>query len=510
VTRSVSQILERVAIVAEPRYATPRNADRRTLGPEVGRIMERLGTPPMPWQQSTLDVAYELDEEATEAASTAAGTFQPRLYYREPRLTVPRQSGKTQKALARHVDRHVNGPGRGWGRRPMTAYLAQTAMDSQDKMLEEWVPMLEDSDLIENVEQVIRSNGRASIRWNPPGGRIVTAPPSRKGGHGKTKMGMVDLDEAFAYLDGSAEQGLRPAMITAVCPQIWIVSTAGDATSVYLWGKVDDGRARCDTAEYGRVCYTEYSAAPGSDPSDPAVWAACMPALGHTISLEAIQAEFDSLPLDEFRRAYLNEWTTSAARIIPAAAWAACYAPESEPVGRLVISADASPSLTNPTATITVSGRNAAGKVHHEITGRLTPDGVVMDNRPGRDWVAARIGELTGSNRQVDRVLVDPTGPLGSILPDIREASYVNVELIDAQTMASACGRLHQDIMTGDVAHLGQAALDAAVDGAAKRTLLDRWAWTRRTSAEDISPLVAMTIGHWDVVSNPSGPLRMG
>jgi hypothetical protein len=40
---------------------------------------------------------------------------------------------------------------------------------------------------------------------------------------------------------------------------------------------------------------------------DPGTWRACMPAIGHTVSEQAVRAELDRLDRLEFRRAYLNQ-----------------------------------------------------------------------------------------------------------------------------------------------------------------------------------------------------------
>jgi hypothetical protein len=42
-----------------------------------------------------------------------------------------------------------------------------------------------------------------------------------------------------------------------------------------------------------------------------------------------------------------------------------------------------------------------------------------------------------------------------------------------------------------------QPELSAALAGATKRSLGDAWAWSRRNSAVDISPLVAATLALW-------------
>ena len=45
--------------------------------------------------------------------------------------------------------------------------------------------------------------------------------------------------------------------------------------------------------------------------------------------------------------------------------------------------------------------------------------------------------------------------------------------------------------------HRGQRELTDAIKGAGRRSLGDQWAWARRLSTADISPLVAVTLASW-------------
>jgi hypothetical protein len=47
-----------------------------------------------------------------------------------------------------------------------------------------------------------------------------------------------DIDEAFSQVDDTVEGSMRPAMATRRNAQLWVISTAGDAQSKYLWRKV--------------------------------------------------------------------------------------------------------------------------------------------------------------------------------------------------------------------------------------------------------------------------------
>ena len=63
--------------------------------------------------------------------------------------------------------------------------------------------------------------------------------------------------------------------------------------------------------------------------------------------------------------------------------------------------------------------------------------------------------------------------------------------------MAAACGQLADAVTQGTIRHIGQATLVDAIRGAKVRPLGDAWAWGRRVSSVDISPLVAVTNARW-------------
>jgi phage terminase large subunit-like protein len=269
-----------------PRWSTART-DRPTRGGEVAAIAEQLGTPLMPWQRHVVDVAFETDPVTG------------RLVYREVRLTVPRQSGKTTLMLAIMLHRCLM---MGDGQR--VGYTAQTGQAARLKFTDDHVPVVVGS-IFGRQAQVRRSNGSEAIRWKNGSLWSVLA-TTETAGHG-SQLDLAIIDEAFAQPNDRLEQGFKPAMVTRPQPCLWVVSTAGDVSSNYLNAKIDDGRERVDRGLTEGVAYFEWSAEQGADPADEQVWLGCMPALGHTIGVEAIRADFESMRLVEFRRAYLNQ-----------------------------------------------------------------------------------------------------------------------------------------------------------------------------------------------------------
>jgi hypothetical protein len=102
---------------------------------------------------------------------------------------------------------------------------------------------------------------------------------------------------------------------------------------------------------------------------------------------------------------------------------------------------------------------------------------------------------------------VDPKSPAASLISDLNQRLNFEVTEVTANEHAQACGMLY-DAATADtptLRHLGTPELDAAIKGALKRTLGDAWAWARKTSTVDVSPLVAVTLAHWGSITRRPG-----
>lgn len=424
-----------------------------------------LGTPLMPWQRHVLDVALEMDPATGHLA------------YREVDLTVPRQSGKTLLLLCLMVHRALS-----FGSRQNILYTAQTRNDARKKWQKEHVYTLEHSPFAPMIS-VGYNNGNEHILWQNGSTHGIVA-PTEKASHGET-LDLGAIDEAFAQVDARVEQAMRPAMITRPDAQLWVVSTAGTDKSVYLRGKVEAGRARCDLGLTDAVAYFEWSAPEDSDPADPATWWGCMPALGHTVQERAIRTEYESMDSPEFRRAYLNQWPDAFPidAVIDSATWGALKDAGSATEDPVSFAADVTPDRSY--ASIAVAGRRRDGRMHIEV----------VENARGTEWVVPRLLELR-SKWNPCAIAVDGAGPAGSLIASL-EAAGVEVLKPSARDAARACGALYDAAIQGQLRHRDQPELNAALAGAKRRELGDAWAWARKNVAVDISPLVAVTLAAW-------------
>lgn len=467
-----------------PRFGTPRDPSRATLGPRVVRVAEMLGTPLMPWQAHVADVALEIDPETGLLA------------YQQIVLVVPRQSGKTVLLLCAMVHR-----AQGFGARQRVLYAAQDRNHAREKWEEEHVKTLEGSAL-RPLFTVRKSNGSEKIRWRNGSTHGITA-ATETAGHGDT-LDLGVIDEAFAHVDARLEQGMSPTMITRPQPQIWIVSTAGTDKSVFLRGKVDSGRARCEAGvRRSSVAYFEWSAPTEADPEDPATWRGCMPALGFTQSEAAVSAQLELLGLAEFRRAFLNQWPDDIPvgwQVIGRDEWDPLVDAESEIVSRVAFAV--ATNLDRTWSAVAAAGLRLDGRLHVEV----------MAHEPGTDWVVPWLAE-----RQLRwdpcATVIHASGPAGSLIADAEKDTpeRAGLEILKPTGLESAhaCGQLYDRVVKPkdwEPAQPGQIwepslrfmpnpALNAAMAASRKKVLADQWVWDRRTPGAEL--LEAVTLAGW-------------
>ena len=415
----------------------------------------------MPWQQLVADVGGELLPDGRPA-------------YREVIFSVPRQCGKTLLLLVFELDRALS-----WGRPQRVIYSAQTGRDAREKLLEDQAPLILHSPLKAAIQQVIRVNGGEGILLKG-GSRISVVASGESAGHGKT-IGLGVIDEAFDDTDSRREQALKPAMRTVPDAQLLIASTMGTDASLFLNQKVELGRAAAvEDRNDSRVAYFEWSAPEDCDIADPLTWLGCTPAIGHTIELDAVRAEYESnlATPGEFRRFALNQRTASDERVIPLEKWRAVCSRDVQPDGQVTFALDCNPERSWSSVAV------------------ADPDGncELLDHERGTGWLVPRAQSL--AQKWGAAFAIDPASPAGAFIAQLEQAG-VNVIPIGGQEFHKACGAFFDAVGDGTVRVRIKAELDAACAAAKKRPIGDAWAWARKTTATDISPLVAVTIAYW-------------
>jgi hypothetical protein len=417
----------------------------------------------MPWQRLVADVGGELLDNGAPA-------------FREVWFTVPRQSGKTTLVLSWEADRCLS-----WPKPQRVIYSAQNGNEAAKKLTTEQGPLLRNSKLAPALEQLYKGAGNEAVVWHN-GSRIDILRDSESAGHGKT-LDLAVIDEAFADIDDRREQALIPAMATRWDAQILGCSTAGTDASVYLRRKFAAGRAAAERGDTTGIAFFEWSADDGADADDPATWWSCMPALGHTITEAVVRHARQTMTDGEFRRAFLNQWTSTEDRVIPLDAWeSACAGDHAVAEQRMVYAVEATPERSH-----------AAVGVSDGVTVEL------VEHRAGVGWAADRIAEMVARRRAP--VAIDPAGPAGYLVGELVRRG-VNVVEVGGREVAQACASFFDAVNDGALHVRRHPSLDSAAASASKRSAGDAWVWARRNSSGDVSPLFAVTLARHAATSH--------
>ncbi|MEV0902896.1 terminase, partial [Actinoplanes sp. NPDC049802] len=276
--------------------------------------------------------------------------------------------------------------------------------------------------------------------------------------------------------------------------QAVMISNQGDARAVVLRSLRKDALRYIETGEGDwRLGLFEYSAPAGTDPMDPAGWAAANPQLGRgrmdydTIRSSAIKAVAkDADP--EQRTGFLTEvLCMDVPNLDPAinpAAWAACLdvGDLSGARSRLAACVDLSPDGQH--ATLAVAAVLADGRVRVEAAKAWEgPGAAAALERELPEWVARVRPQVLGW------LPAGPAAAVAATLADRRKAGRrgwpppgVTVTEIRAETPA-VCMGLAELVTANGVAQSGQTLLDHQVGHAGKRTRGDgAWVFDRSTT----------------------------
>lgn len=314
---------------------------------------------------------------------------------------------------------------------------------------------------------------------------------ARSGGSGRGFSGdLVVLDEAMILPAGSLG-ALFPTMaarenVTVGGPQVWYAGTAGlgdDRSEVFA--RVRDrglvGAARLFYSEWSAGEHDDH-AAQDVDLDDKAEWWRSNPAMYGSkprISEEFIESERGALPDEQFARERLCIWGGAGAqKPIDPDKWAALGDPKSQPASAIALAVDMPPE--GKRASIARAGLRKDGKAHVEV-----------DTRSGTSWAVARLAELSKKRNAV--VVVDGASRAAALIAPLTEAG-AHVVVYSTRQLTTACSSFVTKVDENTLRHAAQPELAIAVDAARRRKVGDAWAWHRRDTSADISPLVAATL----------------
>lgn len=461
----VARGAQRPRICWVPEYASSTGAEAIELCRLAGLILD-------PWQEFVLDSALGEDADGNWSAF-------------EVGVEAPRQNGKNGIIEGRELAGLFL-----LGERLIihSAHEFATSLEAFRRLLE----LIESTpEFVRHVKRVSRAHGEEGIELLN-GQRIRFRTRTKGGGRGFTGDCVI-LDEAMELPD-SAIGALMPTVSARPNPQIWYTGSAVDQEiheNGVVFARV---RERALRGNDPALAYFGWSP-PLEKPdevtpamaSDPDVWAQANPALGIRITEEHVAREQRSMAPRTFavERLGVGDWpsTEESDELISHEMWSACADEDSEALDPVTFAFDVTPDRSR--SAIGVAGERGDGLSHIEVT----------DHRAGTAWVVDRAEELL-QRHGVDEIYCDANGPAGSLVAEF-ERRGITVVAVSAKEHTQACGLLFDGLKQKTVKHQNTAELTAAARGAATRTLGEAWAWSRKSSFVDISPLVSCTIALW-------------
>jgi phage terminase large subunit-like protein len=329
--------------------------------------------------------------------------------------------------------------------------------------------------------RVRAAHGAEGIEFNT-GGRLLFIARSRVSGRGFSPD-VVIADEA-QELNDLQLSALKPALAAAKQAQVWYAGSAPHDLST-VWRRLAlKGRS----GEADRLAYREWAAPDDLAAGDVRAWEAANPALGTRITLEFVASELTSLTEEDFRRERLSQWSEDAmAGVFDRAQWDALAVPNPpKPTGTRVLALDVAPDRRR--ASIAAGGDLGEHRVLVEV----------LAEREGISWVVDEVSALVAQHKP-DAVVVDLAGQARSLIAPLEKAG-VRVTTTDLHAMTEACGMFFDAVLEGRLVHRDDPVLNAAVEGAKQRNVGDAWAWARRHSASNVTPLVAATLALWGTI----------
>lgn len=487
-----------------------------SLGREIIDLADMAGLSLDPWQAWLMECAHVPDYNKpfynpyTERMEHKWAAF-------EVGIMVSRQNGKGSCLEARELAGLFI-----FGERLIihSAHQFDTSLEAFERILQ----LIENTpDLDREVAQVSRSHGKEGITLKSkngrPGQRLRFRTRTKGGGRGFTGDCLI-LDEAM-YLDGTQISALLPTLSARPNPQVWVTGSAGDKESTHFGRMRSRAIKGIKDREGNRVpdpklFFAEWSIDGHKDdcPKDcnehderdsVESYAKANPGLGIRLSVDFCEVERGSMEPEKFdqERLGIGDWPEDddAWQSIDEDAWNSRIDQRSELKGKFVIGIDTTPDWRY--SAMVAAGNNEDGMEHVEITvGKGKEDKLEVHHQPGYKWTLDVLSKMIKAGNKPVCVVIDKASPAGSLIPHIENELRLKVVTPQSRELAQACGEFKSAVMPrrgerATLVHLDQPGLRTACAGAVERDMADMWAWTRRNSSTDISPLVAATLAKW-------------
>ena len=450
---------KRLLGATKPRLYTPFLTGKNKLQ-DVKDLCTIVGIDLLPWQEYVLKDMLTVDK---------AG-----LWVRRTNLIlVARQNGKTHLARMLILAHLIK-----WETNVLIMSSNRSmALDTFRQVTQ----LIENNDHLKGfVKQIRYANGTESIEMLS-GARLDVVASTRDGSRGRTVNGLLFIDE-LREID---EEGYRAAMPTTRAhagSHILLTSNAGDAFSKVL----NDLRERALDHPPKSFGFYEYSAPQYCKINDRVAWAQANPALGYTITEEAIEEAISTSPIENTRTETLCQWIDSL----------------SSPWPHGVLEETSNSELTITPGALTMFGFDVSPSRRNAslVAGQMMPDGKIaigiletFESQVAVDdlRIAASIKGWADIYRP--RMVLFDKYTTATIAERLANAGVVTQDC-SGQQFYQACGDLLTGLVNHTVVHNGQDELIQQFNNCAAKVNDSAWRIVKRKSAGDVSAPISIAM----------------
>jgi phage terminase large subunit-like protein len=445
----------------EPRLHSPYLKGQSKVQ-DVIDLAKLIEMPLLKWQEFVLTDMLRVDKKSQFIRKTNL-------------LLVARQNGKTHLArmlILAHLLR--------WDSKNILIMSSNRSMALDT--FRQVAQVLETNDNLKGfVKQIRYANGTESIEMLD-GTRLDVVAATRDGSRGRTAD--------FLYIDELreiTEEGYRAAIPTTRArpnSQTLLTSNAGDAFSIVL----NDMRERALENPPKSFGFYEYSAPQYAKVTDRKAWAQANPAMGYTISEEALEESVATSPIENTRTELLCQWIASLQSPFPPNSIEDC--------------SDATLQMSAGAYTVFAFDKSPSSRDAALVAGQILPDGKIgigvlqtweslvsvdelMIAKDIKAWADIYRPRQILHDKYATQTIADRLTAAGQICQDISGAQFYQ-----------ACSDLLDATVNQKWVHAGQDLLITQFANVAAKTNDSSWRIVKRQSAGSVAiPIsVAMTI----------------
>ena len=284
IDRTMTQTAKPRMGATEPRLHSP-YLEGPTRGKEIAQLAESMGMPLLPWQEFVINDMCTVDED--------------NMFIRKTNLILcSRQQGKT------HLARMVMLGHMFLFDSPNVLIMSSNRSMALDTFRQVAYAIENNDEMRKQIKQIRYANGTESIELKN-GHRLDVVAATRDGSRGRSAS-LLYIDEIREI----SEDGFRAATPTTRAKpnaQTLLTSNAGDSFSTVL----NDLRERAMSFPPKTFGFYEYSAPQFAKITDRDAWAMANPALGYTVTEEALEEAVATQPIETTKTELLCQWISS-------------------------------------------------------------------------------------------------------------------------------------------------------------------------------------------------------